>query len=278
MADNINRDSIDDIVSGVKEALRSGESIEGGVSLEFFEEDETGVALVFEDEESDAEPEAESKTESEQDIAEPLLTPKEEKEYIIKFKQGDMKARDVLINHNLRLVAHIVKKYSNSSKDADDLISVGAIGLIKAINTYSTDKGTQLSTYAARCIENEILMLFRVNKKHQGNLSLDEKLGMEKDGNEVVLADVINDVEGDPIERVEANILTERLLKLIKDNLTSREYRILELRYGIGGKVAYTQREVAKKLGISRSYISRLEKKALETVRQKVDEYKLFVD
>ena len=206
------------------------------------------------------------------------LTAKEEMEYIQKFKNGDMKARDVLISHNLRLVAHIVKKYSNSNKDADDLISVGAIGLIKAINTYSPDKGTQLSTYAARCIENEILMLFRVNKKHQGNMSLDEKLGMEKDGNEIVLADVINNIEADPIEQVEQNILTERLLKLIKDNLTSREYRILELRYGIGGKVAYTQREVAKKLGISRSYISRLEKKALETVRAKVAEYKLFVD
>jgi len=206
------------------------------------------------------------------------LTPKEEMEYILKFKQGDMKARDILINHNLRLVAHIVKKYSNSTKDADDLISVGAIGLIKAINTYSTEKGTQLSTYAARCIENEILMLFRVNKKHQGNMSLDEKLGMEKDGNEIVLADVINDIDADPIEKVEANILTERLLKLIKDNLTPREYRILELRYGIGGRVAYTQREVAKKLGISRSYISRLEKKALQTVRAKVEEYKLFID
>ena len=206
------------------------------------------------------------------------LTSKEEMEYIQKFKNGDMKARDVLISHNLRLVAHIVKKYSNSNKDADDLISVGAIGLIKAINTYSLDKGTQLSTYAARCIENEILMLFRVNKKHQGNMSLDEKLGMEKDGNEIVLADVINNIEADPIEQVEQNILTERLLKLIKDNLTAREYRILELRYGIGGRVAYTQREVAKKLGISRSYISRLEKKALETVRAKVAEHKLFID
>lgn len=206
------------------------------------------------------------------------LTPQEEKEYIERFKKGDMRARDVLISHNLRLVAHIVKKYSNSSKDADDLISVGAIGLIKAINSYSADKGTQLSTYAARCIENEILMLFRVNKKHQGNMSLDESLGMEKDGNEIVLADVISDSETDGMEQVETNILTEKLLQLIKDNLSPREYQILELRYGIGGKVAYTQREVAKKLGISRSYISRLEKKALTTVRAKVKEHKLFID
>ncbi len=206
------------------------------------------------------------------------LTPQEEKEYIERFKKGDMRARDILISHNLRLVAHIVKKYSNSSKDADDLISVGAIGLIKAINSYSADKGTQLSTYAARCIENEILMLFRVNKKHQGNMSLDESLGMEKDGNEIVLADVISDSETDGMEQVETNILTEKLLQLIKDNLSPREYQILELRYGIGGKVAYTQREVAKKLGISRSYISRLEKKALTTVRAKVKEHKLFID
>jgi len=206
------------------------------------------------------------------------LTPQEEKEYIERFRKGDIKARDALISHNLRLVAHIVKKYSNSSKDADDLISVGAIGLIKAINSYSVDKGTQLSTYAARCIENEILMLFRVNKKHQGNMSLDETLGMEKDGNEIVLADIIGDTENDSIEKVEINILTEKLLSLIKSSLTSREYQILELRYGIGNKVAYTQREVAKKLGISRSYISRLEKKALQTVRLKVKEQKLFMD
>jgi len=206
------------------------------------------------------------------------LTPQEEKEYIERFRKGDIKARDALISHNLRLVAHIVKKYSNSSKDADDLISVGAIGLIKAINSYSVDKGTQLSTYAARCIENEILMLFRVNKKHQGNMSLDETLGMEKDGNEIVLADIIGDTENDSIEKVEINILTEKLLNLIKSSLTSREYQILELRYGIGNKVAYTQREVAKKLGISRSYISRLEKKALQTVRIKVKEQKLFMD
>ena len=117
-----------------------------------------------------------------------------------------------------------------------------------------------------------------VKMLESGNMSLDEKLGMEKDGNEIVLADVINNIEADPIEQVEQNILTERLLKLIKDNLTAREYRILELRYGIGGRVAYTQREVAKKLGISRSYISRLEKKALETVRAKVAEHKLFID
>ena len=206
------------------------------------------------------------------------LTPEEERYYLERLKQGDMEAKSILVSHNLRLVAHIVKKYSNSSKDADDLISVGAIGLIKAINSYSLDKGAQLSTYAARCIENEILMLFRANKKHQGNISLEETIGTEKDGNEIMLADVICDLDTDVLEMVESNILTEKLINIIKNSLSEREYKILCMRYGIGGQVAYTQREVAKKLGISRSYISRLEKKALETVRQQVRAKKIYSD
>lgn len=197
------------------------------------------------------------------------LTPDEEKEYFIKYKNGDEKAKSVLVSHNLRLVAHIVKKYSNSTKDADDLISVGAIGLIKAIETYSLDKGTQLSTYAARCIENEILMLFRTSKKQKNVMSLEEKIGTEKDGNEVMLADVIAD-SVDLIEQIDNNILSETMIELIKESLSPREYEILVLRYGIGGRVAYTQREVAKKLGISRSYISRIEKKAIEKIQKKI--------
>ncbi|MBQ7602853.1 MAG: RNA polymerase sporulation sigma factor SigK [Clostridia bacterium] len=197
------------------------------------------------------------------------LTPQQERDYFAKYKSGDQYAKTVLISHNLRLVAHIVKKYSNSQKDADDLISVGAIGLIKAIETYSLDKGTQLSTYAARCIENEILMLFRTTKKQKNILSLDEKLGTEKDGNEVVLGDVLSE-NVDLIDEIDTNIITEDILKLIKDVLTPREYQILVLRYGIGGRVAYTQREVAQKLGISRSYISRIEKKAIQKIRKKV--------
>ena len=200
------------------------------------------------------------------------LSSEEEKKYIKLLEQGDVEAKNILISHNLRLVAHIVKKYSNSSKDADDLISVGAIGLIKAINSYSSEKGAQLSTYAARCIENEILMLFRANKKHQTNISLEETIGTEKDGNDILLSDVICDTEYDLMQMVENSILTENLLKLIRETLTDREYKILCMRYGIGGQVAYTQREVAKKLGISRSYISRLEKKALQTIRGKVSE------
>ena len=197
------------------------------------------------------------------------LTPEDERKYFAQYKAGDEHAKTVLVSHNLRLVAHIVKKYSNSQKDADDLISVGAIGLIKAIETYSLDKGTQLSTYAARCIENEILMLFRTTKKQQNIISLDEQLGVEKDGNEVVLGDVLSE-NVDTIDEIDTNIITEEMLKVIKKTLNPREYEILVLRYGIGGRVAYTQREVAQKLGISRSYISRIEKKALLKVRKKL--------
>lgn len=206
------------------------------------------------------------------------LTAQEEKECLEKYRNGDMDAKAKLVSHNLRLVAHIVKKYSNSTKDADDLISVGAIGLIKAINTYVPNKGTQLSTYAARCIENEILMLFRVNKKHQGTVSLEQTLNAEKDGNDIVLSDLVADLEPDVMEQVEGNILTEKLISIIKDTLDEREFKILTLRYGIGGTVAYTQREVAKKLGISRSYISRIEKKALSLIKERVKKEKLFVD
>ncbi len=204
------------------------------------------------------------------------LSQEEEKQQLEKYQNGDEEAKKILISHNLRLVAHIVKKYSNSTKDADDLISVGAIGLIKAINSYSSAKGTQLSTYAARCIENEILMLFRAQKKHQGTLSLEESLGGENDDSEVMLSDVVSDLEPDVMEQVESNILTDKIIQLIKNNLTAREYKILVMRFGIGGTVAYTQKEVAKKLGISRSYISRLEKKALKIVKQKIEEQKLF--
>ncbi len=205
------------------------------------------------------------------------LSPEEEKQYISKLNKGDKEAKDILIAHNLRLVAHIVKKYSNSTKDADDLISVGTIGLIKAINSYSYDKGAQLSTYAARCIENEILMLFRTNKKRQNDISLEECIGTEKDGSDMMLGDVICD-ERDMVEEINSNILNEKLISIIKDSVTDREYKILSLRYGFGGGIAYTQREVAKKMGISRSYISRLEKKALASIRQEIKQNNVFVD
>ncbi len=205
------------------------------------------------------------------------LTEKEEKEYFIKYKNGDKEAKDKLINHNLRLVAHIVKKYAGTS-EADDLISVGTIGLIKAINTYEYGKGTQLSTYAARCIENEILMLLRVSKKHKNVMSLDESLGQDKDGNDIELADVIPSDEEEILSQVENNVITSKINNLIDQKLDERESLILKMRYGIGGKTALTQREVAKKLGISRSYISRLETKAIEIIKKEVARDTFFED
>lgn len=203
------------------------------------------------------------------------LTQEQEKQYFEKFWQGDDSAKEILISHNLRLVAHIVKKY-NTAGEADDLISVGSIGLIKAINSFRYDKNTQFSTYAAKCIENEILMLIRVNKKHQQVLALNECLGKDKDGNEICLMDIVPNIENDVIENVENSILTEKLLTLIKNTLSKREYEIICLRFGIGGGVSLTQREVANKLGISRSYISRLEKKAIDIIKQNVKEQQIY--
>ncbi|MBE7074464.1 MAG: sigma-70 family RNA polymerase sigma factor [Clostridiales bacterium] len=203
------------------------------------------------------------------------LKENEEKEYFAKFKAGDNSAKDILINHNLRLVAHIVKKYAGTS-EADDLISVGTIGLIKAINTYEYGKGTQLSTYAARCIENEILMLLRVSKKHKNVMSLEESLGQDKDGNDIELSDIIPSDEEEILSTVENNVITSKINHLINTKLDEREAEIIKMRYGIGGKTALTQREVASKLGISRSYISRLETKAIETIKKEVAKDNFF--
>ncbi len=198
------------------------------------------------------------------------LTSEEELECIKKFKnEGDLEAKNRLIYHNLRLVAHIVKKYSQAG-EADDLISVGTIGLIKAINTYELNKGTQLSTYSARCIENEILMLIRLNKKHNGVYSLEESLGQDKDGNDVTLEDVIGTDIDELANMVENKVLSEKLIKILKDNLSEREFKIICMRYGLNNTPALTQLEVAKKLGISRSYISRIETKALKDIKDKL--------
>ena len=202
------------------------------------------------------------------------LTCKQEKEEFEKVWSGDNKAKEKLILHNLRLVAHVVKKYTTAG-EADDLISVGTIGLIKAINTFRYDKNTQFSTYAARCIENEILMLIRANKKHQNVIALNECLGQDKEGNEVCLMDIIpsdEDLEEDACN----NILIEKLENVIKTCLSKREYQIICLRYGLNNTPSYTQREVAQKLGISRSYISRLEKKAVGIIKQKSKEKNIF--
>ena len=203
------------------------------------------------------------------------LTLEQERECFEKFKKGDVKAKDRLIQHNLRLVAHIVKKYSNAG-EADDLISVGTIGLIKAINTYEPNKKTQLSTYAARCIENEILMLLRMTKKHNSVYSLEESLGKDKDGNEITLQDIIPNENDDLILDVEHSLLTRDVMKLIKKELPEREYQIICLRFGLNNTIAYTQQEVAKMLNISRSYISRLENKALLTIKDILKNKNIF--
>lgn len=203
------------------------------------------------------------------------LTLEEERKYVQAFHEGDMQAKDILIEHNLRLVVHIVKKYSMAG-EADDLISVGTIGLIKAINTYNLDKGSQLSTYASRCIENEILMLLRLNKKHNQVFSLEESLGHDKDGNEITLSDIISGEMDEVSNGVETCVLNEELNNLMKEVLPEREYKIICLRYGVNNTPALPQRIVAKKLNISRSYISRLETKALKTIREEVQKRHLF--
>ncbi len=197
------------------------------------------------------------------------LSKEKEKEYLEKSAQGDENAKEILVKHNLRLVAHIAKKYVNYG-DNDELISIGSIGLIKAIESFKPDKGTTLATYASRCIENEILMTMRTSKKHRSNVSLNEPIGVDKDGNELVIMDMLSD-EHSVIEDVENSIMMEKLLKITKSVLDKREYDIIRLRYGLGGCGALTQREVAKKFDISRSYVSRIEKKALEKIRNCVN-------
>ena len=196
------------------------------------------------------------------------LTLEQEKAYFEAYKKGDKNAKDKLVSHNLRLVVHVAKKYSQTA-ESDDLISVGSIGLIKAVNTFDYDKNTQFSTYAARCIENEILMLLRVNKKHIPVMSLNESLGKDKEGNDVAIQDIIPDENQNVSVQVENQVLTEKLLQIIKKSLSQREYEIMCMRYGLNNTPVYTQREIAKKLKISRSYISRLEKKSLDILREK---------
>lgn len=198
------------------------------------------------------------------------LTKAEETECFQRMKSGDASAKDKLIRHNMRLVAHIVKKYSGSAEN-DDLISVGSIGLIKAISSYDPAKGTTLSTYAARCVENEILMLLRAGKKHRGTVSLSDPVGVDKDGNELTLMELLPEREENVFEDVERALLREKLVALLKANLDRREYEVIGLRYGLEG-APLPQREVAKKLGISRSYVSRIEKKAIGKLKDCLSE------
>ena len=197
------------------------------------------------------------------------LSQEEEAECIEKMQKGDGAARDKLITHNMRLVAHIAKKYSGSA-DADDLISVGSIGLIKAVDTYKSDKGTVLATFAARCIENEILMLLRSNKKYKNDISLSDPVGVDKDGNELTLIDLLTEREDAVFAEVDRSIQRGKLIKFLKETLTEREFTVICLRYGLKDERSYAQREVAKFLKISRSYISRIEKKAIEKLKRAV--------
>lgn len=189
------------------------------------------------------------------------LTPEQEQRYLKAAKNGDEEAREQLIRHNLRLVAHIVKKYHNAG-EADDLISVGSIGLIKGIETFEEGKGSQLATYVAKCIENEILMYIRANKKHRANISLSESVGVDKEGNEITLMDILPLKEESVFSKVETSVLYEKAVSLIDAVLSKRESAIIKMRYGIGIPPK-TQIEVAKLMRISRSYVSRIEKKAI---------------
>ena len=195
------------------------------------------------------------------------LSKDEEDAYIDKMLNGDKIAREKLINHNLRLVAHVCKKY-NGAFEADDLISVGSIGLIKGIDSFKKDKGSQLSTYVSRCIENEILMLLRANKKHKVCVSIEEPIGVDKDGQEMSLYDIIpQDEEKDPDVVVERKVMVEEIKEIMKNKLSEREYKIICLRYGLNDRIERTQQEVALILNISRSYISRIETKAIEIIK-----------
>ena len=197
------------------------------------------------------------------------LSKDEEELYLLRAMAGDKEAKDLLIKHNMRLVAHIVKKYTGAA-ETDDLISVGSIGLIKAIGTYKPGQGTALATYTARCIENEILMLIRANKKHKNTMSLSDPIGTDKDGNELTLIDLLFEKEDCVFEAVERSVQREKLLEQIQDILSEREYTVICLRYALKGGVPLPQREVANLLKISRSYISRIEKHAIDKLRTKL--------
>lgn len=197
----------------------------------------------------------------------PPLSAEREAELLKKSRNGDDGARNELIEHNLRLVAHIVKKYYNTGADQDDMISIGTIGLIKAISTFNTDKGIHLATYASRCIENEILMFFRNQKKTAQDVFISDPIDTDKDGNTLTLIDVIAD-KSDIADEIDTKIKVEKLRVILPICLTERERLIIEMRYGLCGREELTQREIAKKLNISRSYVSRIEKSALEKLRK----------
>lgn len=196
------------------------------------------------------------------------LSTKEEADYLKRCKEGDKASRDKLIEHNLRLVAHIVKKYNMVDKETDDLISIGTIGLIKAIDTFDEDKGIRLATYASRCIDNELLMMLRSGKRLAKEVYLYDPIGSDREGNEINLLDIIEEAEIDIVENIVLEDDIKKLYHIIGKVLTDREREIICLRYGLSNHKEVTQREIAGKLGISRSYVSRIEKKALKKLRE----------
>jgi RNA polymerase sporulation-specific sigma factor len=193
------------------------------------------------------------------------LSRKKEEEYIKKALVGDKEARNKLIEHNLRLVAHIVKKYASNSNETDDLISIGTIGLIKGVDSFSSKKGTRITTYCARCIDNEILMHFRSNKKNNRNVSLNESIGYDKEGNEITFLDILKTPDPDYIKQIDTDNNIKLLQKYL-NILSEREKQIITKRYGLNNSEEKTQKEIAEELGISRSYVSRIEKRALTKI------------
>ena len=197
----------------------------------------------------------------------PPLDSKTEKEYFEAKKNGDKNAREKLVEHNLRLVAHIVKKYYTGVKNPDDLMSIGTIGLIKAVDSFDPKNGARFATYASKCVQNEILMYFRSQKKLQNEVSINEAIDMDKDGNPLTYIDIVY-TEDTIAEDIYVKIYCKKALEVINSKLEDREREIVTLRYGLNGKAVKTQREIAKELGISRSYVSRIEKAALQKIRE----------
>ncbi len=198
------------------------------------------------------------------------LSKTDEEILLARYVRGDTAAFDKLVEHNMRLVAHIAKKYVSSGYDSDDLISIGSIGLIKAVKSFNKDKSTHLVTYASRCIENEILMHLRATKKQKSELSLSEPIGTDKEGNEVTLIDILNSDEPEVFENVDTRLKVRKMLCRMKDTLDEREQKVLAMRFGLGGRTPLTQRETARNLNISRSYVSRIEKAAMEKIKSKM--------
>lgn len=206
---------------------------------------------------------------------EPFLSPlsvEEERDCLERLQNSDETAREKLILHNMRLVAHVVKRYGSSAEDPEDLISIGTIGLLKAVNTFHPDKGSKFSTYAIRCIENEILMFFRSRKKMRSEVSIFEPIGTDKEGHAILLYDVLESENADFVLMTEQKSLMQKMMENLDRILTPRELEIIGYRYGVGGKKELTQREIATRMNISRSYVSRIEKRALGKIRKYLNE------